>query len=229
MTIKPTTPKIVNKDTKEIKSMTNTNISNDQFAQMMAMMQTMNSKIDSQTAKINSQNSKIDSLTNTVEELKIENNNLKLKVVSLTVDNNSLRRELAKVKGRLDNVEARLDLIDKTLTGLAPVIRGLLSENSLMLDAGYEELRDAEDIKNFTTVSQVAKNDSRVEQILELGHFKNERGLVTSLSQKLSNFYFQVTQYKPRHEGNTYRYWLEAEHILVENVLRVFSECFKIK
>ncbi len=209
--------------------MTNTNISNDQFAQMMAMMQTMNSKIDSQTAKINSQNSKIDSLTNTVEELKIENNNLKLKVVSLTVDNNSLRRELAKVKGRLDNVEARLDLIDKTLTGLAPVIRGLLSENSLMLDAGYEELRDAEDIKNFTTVSQVAKNDSRVEQILELGHFKNERGLVTSLSQKLSNFYFQVTQYKPRHEGNTYRYWLEAEHILVENVLRVFSECFKIK
>ncbi len=220
-----------------------TNVTKDQMAMMLEMMQSLKAdmrsqsaeiksqraEIKGQSAKIDSQNAKIDNLTNTVQELKVENESLKLKVVSLTVDNNSLRRELAKVKGRLDNVEARLDLIDKTLTGLAPVIRGLLSENSLMLDAGYEELRDAEDIKNFTTVSQVAKNDSRVEQILELGHFKNERGLVTSLSQKLSNFYFQVTQYKPRHEGNTYRYWLEAEHILVENVLRVFSECFKIK
>lgn len=182
----------------------------------------LNAKINEQSLQINEQSLQITGLNETISGL-----NAKIDEQSSIIEKQAIRileleTELVVVKQRVTRIEDRLDILDKQLSTFAPFFRSLLEEEGhLILEPGYfTEMRDKEAPTSFDSAHDILLTEPDYDSYL--GHYANPHGAAISFGQRVSQFYQSVTAHKPRQFGNTFKYWLEAEALLVENVLRLW-------
>ena len=105
-------------------------------------------------------------------------------------------------------------------------MRRLLEDvDSLLLDKDYLNLRNSENLSSFSKARCIIEHY----QLQDIAvNFKNYKGLVNAIASRLSAFYKQVLGYLPRKaRSSQYCYWLEAEELVVEQVVNTFIKEFR--
>lgn len=210
----------------------------EQLSQLSNLLNPLYAKIDEQSVKINEQSVKIDALTDENKELtskigaqafQIASLNKKVSeqnelILAQQKELERLRVQNAAMAQRLTSIEARLDLLDSTLTGMAPLFRQMLEtreEDSLLLNPDWKCVRDDESVDLFVKTIEVAANQVELKSFVSNSNRNQLHSLAIRLGKSCAGFYKSVLSYAPRQLSGTCKYHKDEELVIVEHALKV--------
>jgi len=184
---------------------------------------TVESELKNYGKIITSQDEIISTLRNDNISLRSELTKVKTKLAATESKLTATESKLVTVESKLAQLEERFDLLDRNLSVIAPFIRAILCDQaSILTDPDYfTELRDTEDESSFTPAVDILKAQPEFDD-WSAKYDGQVKGLTIGFGQRLSAFYQNVTSNTPRKFERRFKYWLEAESVIVENVLRLF-------